>query len=172
MPEQGAGTIISLGLGRGLQRSGAWIGLSGMCKKLLGGQGDIPRSQARGTAFIEAVLRKVESLGTQGLSLRVGQQKHGETRALSFLNAPLPDLSTPPLALPRGISGSFLHPDCLQPQLPLSCQCQNYSFSDHVPLAQLPPGCIPTTAKEKSSPSPSVASFHPMRAKAGPVPPF
>lgn len=39
MPEQGAGTVIGPGLGRALQRSGAWIGLSGMCKACLGGQG-------------------------------------------------------------------------------------------------------------------------------------
>ena len=78
MPEQGAGTVIGPGLGRALQRSGAWIGLSGMCKECLGGQGDRPGSQARGTAFTEAVHRRVESLGTQGLSLRVGQEKLGE----------------------------------------------------------------------------------------------
>lgn len=45
--------------------------------------------------------------------------------------------------------------------------------ADHLPQAQLPPGCIPPMSKEKLSPSPSVASCHPMlstSAKAGPVP--
>lgn len=81
MPERDAGTIIGPGLGRALHRSGPWTGFSGMCERFLGGQrsgqGDGPSSHARGTAFTKAAPRRVECLGTQGLSLRLGLEKHG-----------------------------------------------------------------------------------------------